>query len=117
MVEDCKTKTRNMFTDLKRLSAEKGDELLQELIVFNKSIEELKRLQQLLSDKHKNIEVRQNQFEQNLNLLQSDTNIEKKTISVKDVEEIVNKEIDTNLSTKLNVEIGTNTQTENMVFM
>ena len=66
-----------------------------------------------LSDKHKNTEVIQNQFEQNLSLLQSDTNIEKKTISVKDVEETVHKVIDTNLSTEPNVEIGTNTQTEN----
>ena len=79
-----------MFIDLKRLSAEKNDELSQELKVLNKSIKELKRSQQSLSDKHKNNEVRQNQFEQNLNLLQSETNM--------DVEEIVHKAVDTNLS-------------------
>ena len=70
-------------------------------------------MQQSLSDKHKNIEVRQNQFEQSLNFFQSDTNIEKNTVSAKDVEEIVHKVIDSNLSTKPNVEIVTNTQTEN----
>ena len=60
MVEDFKTKNRNMFIDFKRLSDEKSDEISQELNVLNKSIEEMKRLQQSLSDKHKNIEVRQN---------------------------------------------------------
>ena len=73
----------------------------------------MKRLQQLLSDKHKNIEVRQNNFEQNLKFLQSDANIEKNSVSAKDVEQIVHKVIDSNLSNKLNVEIVTNTQTEN----
>ena len=70
-------------------------------------------MQQSLSDKHKNIEVRQNQFEQNLNFLQSDTNTEKNSLLMKDVEEILHKVIDSNLSTKPNVEIVTNTQTEN----
>ena len=102
-----------MFIDFKRLSDEKSDEISQELNVLNKSIEEMKRLQQSLSDKHKNIEVRQNNFEQNLNFLQSDTNIEKNSVSAKDVEEIVHKVIDSNLSNKPNVEIVTNTQTEN----
>ena len=59
MVEDFKTKNRNMFLDFKRLSDEKSDEISQELNVLNKSIEEMKRLQQSLSDKHKDIEVRQ----------------------------------------------------------
>ena len=63
MVEDFKTKNRNMFIDFKRLSAKKA------MNALNKSIEEMKRFQQSLSDKHKNIEVRQNQFEQNLNFL------------------------------------------------
>ena len=35
MVEDCKTKNRNMFIDFKRLSAEKSDELSQEINVLN----------------------------------------------------------------------------------
>ena len=70
-------------------------------------------LQQSLSDKHKNIEVRQNNSEQNLNFLQSDTNIEKNSVSAKDVEEIVHKVIDSNLCNKPSVEIVTNTQTEN----
>ena len=113
MVEDFKTKNRNMFIDFKRLSDEKSDEISQELNVLNKSIEEMKRLQQSLSDKHKNIEVRQNNFEQNLNFLQSDTNTEKNSVSAKDVEEIVHKVIDSNLSNKPNVEIVTNTQKEN----
>ena len=73
----------------------------------------MNRLQQSLSDKNKNIEVRQNQFEQSFNFLQSDTNIEKNSLSAKDVEEIVRKVIDSNLSTKPNVEIVTNTQTDN----
>ena len=73
----------------------------------------MQRLQQSLSDKHKNIEVRQNHFEQNLNFLQSDTNIEKNSVSAKDAEEIVHKVIDSNLSNKPNVEIVTSTQTEN----
>ena len=94
MVEDFKTKNRNMFIDFKRLSDEKSDEISQELNFLNKSIEEMKTLQQSLSDKHKNIEVRQNNFEQNLNFLQSDTNIEKNSVSAKDVEEIVHKVID-----------------------
>ena len=99
--------------DFKRLSDEKSDEISQELNALNKSIEEMKRLRQLLSDKHKSIEVRQNNFEQNLNFLQSDANIEKNSVSAKDVEEIVHKVIDSNLSNKPNVEIVTNTQTEN----
>ena len=113
MVEDFKTKNRNMFIDFKRLSDEKSDEISQELNALNESIEEMKRLQQSLSDKHKNIEVRQNNFEQNLNFLQSDTNIEKHSVSGKDVEEIAHKVTDSNLSNKPNVEIVTNTQTEN----
>ena len=113
MVEDFKTKNRNMFIDFKRLLDEKSDEISQKLNALNKSIEEMKRLQQSLSDNHKNIEVRQNHFEQNLNFLQSDTNIEKNSVSAKDVEEIVHKVIDSNLSNKPNVEIATNTQTEN----
>ena len=116
MVEDFKTINRNMFIDFKRLSDEKSDEISQELKVLNKSIEEMKRLQQSLSDKYKNIEVRQNNFEQNLNFLQSDTNIEKNSVSAKDVEEIVHKVIDSNLSNKPNAEIVTNTQ-KIMVFM
>ena len=113
VVEDFKTKNRNMFIDLKRLSDEKSNEISQELNALNKSIEEMKTLQQSLSDKHKNIEVRQNHVEQNLNYLQSDTNIEKNSVSAEDVEEIVHKVIDSNLSNKPNVEIVTNTQTEN----
>ena len=48
-----------------------------------------------------------------MNFRQSDTNIEKNSVSAKDVEEIVHKVIDSNLSNKPNVEIVTNTQTEN----
>ena len=48
-----------------------------------------------------------------MNFLQSDTNIEKNSVSAKDVEEIVHQVIDSNLSNKPNVEIVTNTQTEN----
>ena len=113
MVEDFKTKNINMFIDFKRFSDEKSDEISQELNVLNKSIEEMKRLQQSLSDKHKNIEVRQNNFEQNLNFLQSNTNIEKNSVSAKDVEEIVFKVINSNFSNKPNVEIVTNTQRKN----
>ena len=39
--------------------------------------------------------------------------MEKNSLSAKDVEEIVHKVIDSYLSTKPNVEIVTNTQTEN----
>ena len=48
-----------------------------------------------------------------MNFLQSYTNTEKNSVSAKDVEEIVHKVIDSNLSNKPNVEIVTNTQTEN----
>ena len=41
------------------------------------------------------------------------TNIERNSVSAKDVEEIVYKVIDSNLSNKPNVEIVTNTHTEN----
>ena len=70
-------------------------------------------MQQSLSDKHKNIEIRENNFEQNLNFFKSDTTTEKNSVSAKDVEEIVHKVIDSNLSNKPNVEIVTNTETGN----
>ena len=44
MVEDFKTKNRNMFIDFKRLSDEKNDEISQELNALNKSIEEMKKV-------------------------------------------------------------------------
>ena len=52
--------------DFKGLSPEKSNEPLEELNNVNKSFEELKRLKQSLSDKHKNIEVSKNEIEQNL---------------------------------------------------
>ena len=53
--------------DFKGLSPEKSNEPLEELNNnVNKSFEELKRLQQSLSDKHKNIEVSKNEIEQTL---------------------------------------------------
>ena len=47
MTEDFKPKNRNMFTDFKRLSDEKSDKISKELNALNKSIEKMKRLQQV----------------------------------------------------------------------